>query len=62
MSRIITKLTTIETANEFYIMLFCVIVLGYCLFRLLRHIDEKITHIVGFVATIGIWACILFTL
>jgi len=51
---------TIETANEFYITLFCVIILGYCLFRLLRDNDEIITHIVGFMASIGIWACILF--
>ena len=53
---------TIETANEFYITLFCVIVLGYSFFRLFRDNDEIITHIVGFVATIGIWACILFTI
>jgi len=53
---------TIETANEFYIMLFCVIALLYCIFRLLRYDDEIITHIASWLASIGIWTCILFTI
>ena len=61
-NKIITKLITIETATEFYIMLFCVIVLGYCIFRLFRYDDEIITQIASWVAIIGIWACILFTI